>query len=224
MRKLLFLGIALSVLSCKNNELKLPLLAEPGVYDIQNHSQVWFFPEVKDGDTIARINRNNTISSTHWIYNIDRNLNLNQVIPHLIDLQEKHHGSMHSQAGMMDYLSYADTLNNRISLLPIDRLEYRQVNMTEILWEIMEDPCSQVLRISHKAIAFNDEELSREHLEEVLAGLAVQTNQNCDPKLTVYYSDRINYSRFLDIKSYLHRWIREKKEWDLAEIIVDERP
>ena len=69
------------LLSCAKKEIKIPTLAEKGIQELHNHSQVWMFMAVENNDTIANINRNNTIVSTHWIFNIDKNLPLKAIIP-----------------------------------------------------------------------------------------------------------------------------------------------
>ncbi|OYW70195.1 MAG: hypothetical protein B7Z24_04235 [Pseudomonadales bacterium 32-42-5] len=106
MNKFALILLPFLILSCAKKEVKIPTLAEKGIQEIQNHSQVWLFFEVKDNDTIAVVNRNNTISTTHWIYNIDKRLPLKKMIPSIISLQDKHANSLHSEKGMHDYFSY----------------------------------------------------------------------------------------------------------------------
>ncbi|MGV6845999.1 MAG: hypothetical protein ACWA42_07735, partial [Lutibacter sp.] len=73
MKKLIFLLVSISLMSCHKKEIKLPKIAIQGIDSIiYNHSEVWMFYSLKNKDTIAQINRKNTISSTHWIYNIDK--------------------------------------------------------------------------------------------------------------------------------------------------------
>ncbi|MHB1146233.1 MAG: hypothetical protein ACYC01_01410 [Lutibacter sp.] len=120
MRKLALLLLPFLMLSCAKKEMKIPVLAEKGIQEIQNHSQVWLFFEVENNDTIAVVNRKNTISTTHWIYNIDKRLPLKKIIPAIIDLQDKHANSMHSEKGMLDYFSYSDTISKKLSFLAFD--------------------------------------------------------------------------------------------------------
>lgn len=120
MRKIALLLLPFMMLSCAKKELKIPTLAEKGIQEIQNHSQVWLFFEVKNNDTIAVVNRKNTISTTHWIYNIDKRLPLKTIIPSIITLQDKHANSMHSEKGMHDYFSYSDTISKKLSFLAFD--------------------------------------------------------------------------------------------------------
>ena len=63
--------LLLTFVGCTKKEIKIPVLAEKGVQEVNNHSIVWMFFSEKNNNPIAEINRKNTISSTHWIYNID---------------------------------------------------------------------------------------------------------------------------------------------------------
>ncbi len=95
MNKFVFILLSFLILSCAKKEVKIPTLAEKGIQELQNHSQVWLFFEVKNNDTIAVVNRKNTISTTHWIYNIDKRLPLKAIIPAITTLQDKHANSKH---------------------------------------------------------------------------------------------------------------------------------
>ncbi|MBP8793672.1 MAG: hypothetical protein KBE41_00240 [Lutibacter sp.] len=116
--------LAILFIGCAKKELKIPTLAEKGIQEIQNHSQVWFFYEVKNNDTIANINKQNTISTTHWIYNIDKNLPLKTIVHSITELKYKHANSLHSEEGMHNYFSYSDTISKRLSFLEFDNTTY----------------------------------------------------------------------------------------------------
>lgn len=125
MKKLLLVFLPFLMLGCAKKEVKIPTLSEKGVQEIQNHSQVWLFFEVKNNDTIAIVNRKNTISTTHWIYNIDKRLPLKAIMPSIIMLQDRHANSMHSEKGMLDYFSYSDTISKRLSFLEFDGVTFK---------------------------------------------------------------------------------------------------
>lgn len=119
MKKLLIF-LPLLIISCSQKEVKLPTLSVSGLSEIQNHSQVWMFFEIKNNDTIANLNKKNTISSTHWIYNIDKRLPLKKIIPSIINLKYKHSNGMHSKEGMHNYFSYSDTISKKLSFVEFD--------------------------------------------------------------------------------------------------------
>lgn len=128
MRKLTLILLSFLMLGCAKKELKIPTLAEKGIQELHNHSQVWLFFEVKNNDTLAVVNRKNTISTTHWIYNIDKRLPLKAIIPSIIKLQDKHANSMHSEKGMFDYFSYSDTITKKLSFLKFDGVTFETID------------------------------------------------------------------------------------------------
>ena len=115
MKKIILLLVLFSILGCTKKEIKLPAVAEKGLQELHNHSQIWFFFKVKNNDTVAVVNKKNTIVTTHWVYNIDKRLPLKKITHKLIKLKEKHANSMHSKEGMHNYFSYADTLSKKLS-------------------------------------------------------------------------------------------------------------
>jgi len=125
MNKLLILLIPFAILSCAKKEIKIPTLAITGLQEIHNHSQVWLFFEIKNNDTIANLNKKNTISTTHWIYNIDKRLPLKTIIPSIINLKDKHANSMHSKEGMHNYFSYSDTISKKLSFFEFDATVFK---------------------------------------------------------------------------------------------------
>ncbi len=125
MKKLVVLLVSILMISCAKKDVKLPTLTEKGIQEIYNHSQIWFFFESKNNDTTVVVNRNNTISTTHWIFNIDKRLPLKTILPTIIKLQDKHANSIHSKEGMHNYFSYADTISNKLSFIEFDNVVYQ---------------------------------------------------------------------------------------------------
>ena len=114
-------------LSCNQKSVKLPTLNVSGIQDtIYNNSKIWMFYELEGNDTIANLNKNNSVANTHWIFNIDKRLSLKQVIPFIQELQtKKEKPSMHDNGEIThSYLSYVDTISNKLSLILFDSIIY----------------------------------------------------------------------------------------------------
>ena len=62
MKKYILLMLLILIISCTKKEIKIPTLDAKGIQEIHNHSQVFFFFEIKNNDTIAKLNKKNTIS------------------------------------------------------------------------------------------------------------------------------------------------------------------
>ena len=122
-----FLGLLLvfGMLSCDGNkEVQLPKADKTIVADVQEHSPIYIFFKVEGKDTIAEVNRKNSISSTNWIFNIDKRLPLHLVIPELIKLQAKKDGSMHKNEASKNYFSYANEIKKTMAFMPFTMVKF----------------------------------------------------------------------------------------------------
>jgi hypothetical protein len=96
------------------------------VKDVQDHSPIYIFFKIRGKDTIAEVNRKNSIISTNWIFNIDKRLPLKLVIPEVMKLQEKKRGdSAHKNEKAENYYSYADSIGKNLAFLPFTKMYYK---------------------------------------------------------------------------------------------------
>lgn len=202
---LIFFIISLIFWSCQKKPVQLPVIDIAGLSEIQNHSSIWIFLETKGGETRAKLNKNNKILNTHWIFNIDRRLTMNQVIPILIKMQEnRNKDSMHKKEGMMNYFSYADSANNRISLTPFPQTSFLMDQKAGSEFKkITEEPCMVILEIWGDQVKINNEVLA---LDDIISTLA---NENlCAPgekvKILLTYDDKTLYKDYLTTKTFLN--------------------
>jgi hypothetical protein len=82
------------------------------------------FFETNGNDTLIEVNRRNTISSTNWVFNIDKRLPLKLVIPEVMQLQEKKKSSSHNREDSMTLYSYADSIGSNLAFLPFTDVKY----------------------------------------------------------------------------------------------------
>jgi hypothetical protein len=124
MKKYLFIPIIILLLSCSGKEIQLAKADRTIVSEITDLSPVYFFFENKGNDTLAVLNRNNTISSTNWIFHIDKRLKLKHFIPELVKLQTKKKNSPHKRADAENYFSYTDSVQKKLAFLPFTTTEF----------------------------------------------------------------------------------------------------
>ncbi|MRX70333.1 hypothetical protein SAMN06265349_101629 [Flavobacterium resistens] len=119
--------IAFILFSCgEKKDVLLPKSNVTIVKDIQDHSPIYIFFKVEAKDTIADVNRKNSIISTNWIFNIDKRLPLKLVIPEVMKLQEKKRGdSAHKNENAQNYYSYADSIGKNLAFLPFTKVHYK---------------------------------------------------------------------------------------------------
>ena len=113
-------------LSCGNKEdVLLPKSNVVIVSNVEDHSPIYIFFRTKGKDTLAEVNRKNSIITTNWILNIDKRLPLRLVIPEVMKLQEKKRSEVaHKNELAQNYYSYADSIHKNMAFLPFTKVYY----------------------------------------------------------------------------------------------------
>ena len=119
--------VLFALFSCGNKEdILLPKSNVTVVADVQDHSPIYIFFRTNGKDTLAAVNRKNSIISTNWILNIDKRLPLRLVIPEVMKLQQKkREEKAHKNEKAKNYYSYADTLGKNLAFLPFTKVYYK---------------------------------------------------------------------------------------------------
>jgi hypothetical protein len=124
MHKLFFFVLTFLLFSCNDKKIFLPLADTTIVSDVKDHSPVYIFFKTDKKDTIAEVNRKNTISTTNWIFNIDKRLPLKLIIPEIIKLQEKKNNSEHKNKESQNYFSYSNNIKKSLAFLSFTNTHY----------------------------------------------------------------------------------------------------
>jgi hypothetical protein len=119
--------ILLTLISCgKKEDILLPKSNVTVVADVLDHSPIYIFFRTKDKDTLAEENKQNVITSTNWILNIDKRLPLRLVIPEVMKLQERKRNAVaHKNELAQNYYSYADSIHKNLAFLPFTEVYYK---------------------------------------------------------------------------------------------------
>jgi len=201
--KLLIITLLIFVSSCEKKSVQVPVLEVSGIQDtIYDNSQIWLFFKLQDGDTIVELNRNNSISTTNWIFNIDKRLSLHQVIPHLKKLIEKREKpAMHPKdKDDTNYFSYVDSGSNTLSTVQFDVINYITDKMVDKT-AFKNDSLTKHLFVNYSkiGISVNDSLLTINQFSDYL-------NQQIDTinlKLHLSFDKRLNYDDYLHLKAIL---------------------
>lgn len=125
MRKsILFWGLLVLLTSCAKKEVLLPEANVTVVEKVDNWSPVYLFFDQKGKDTLAELNRNNTITSTNYIFNIDKRLPMRLVIPEVNLVLKKKAASPHKNEVAQNYFSYSDIKARRLAFLNGQRIKF----------------------------------------------------------------------------------------------------
>ena len=201
--------LSILLIGCAKKELKIPTLSEKGIQEIQNHSQVWFFYKVENNDTLAiaaDINKKNTISTTHWIYNIDKKLPLKAIIPGIIELKYKHANSMHSEEGMHNYFSYSDTISKKLSFIEFDTTTYI-TDPTLSKYDIKKNPETYKnynnlnLIFNNSGSFMNDSFIEQHELKTTLKEFIEFSSEGKQTMLHLNFDENTTYQNYLFYKT-----------------------
>ncbi len=162
--KYLSLIVVLIFFSCgKKETVLLPKSNVTVVKDITDHSPIYIFFRTNGKDTLAEVNRKNSIITTNWILNIDKRLPLRLVIPEVIKLQEKkREEKAHKNEDALNYYSYADSIGKNLAFIPF----------TEVHYKMRKPHFGVIVFFSKKDEIFvNDIPVERKELEKFVNGL-----------------------------------------------------
>jgi hypothetical protein len=189
---------------CTNKKVQLPKIEIEGIPEIQNHSSIWIFLEIRDQDTIAVLNKNNKILNTHWIFNIDRRLPMVKIIPFLKSMQEnKNKDSMHKNEGMLNYFTFANTRDKSISLVIFNPTTYIfNGTVDENISSI--DPSYEFIEVDlqNDVLFLNKLKLRKDELIKKLNQIQSQDSL-INYKIIFKYSENTTFQNYLTTKSYL---------------------
>jgi len=183
--------IAFLLFSCATKEdVLLPKSNTSIVKDVQDLSPIYIFFKIEGKDTIADVNRKNSIISTNWIFNIDKRLPLKLVIPEVMKLQEKKRAEKaHKNEKAENYYSYADSVGKNLAFLPFTKVYYA-----------MEKPTNGDLVITFKKgsniVLVNNEETKKEETLEHIGRIAFFVK----PKVYLLFDKNMSYQEYIENK------------------------
>ncbi|PHQ57271.1 MAG: hypothetical protein COC16_01620 [Lutibacter sp.] len=197
------------IFGCTKKEVKLPTLGTKGIQEIHNHSQIWFFLTLKNNDTIATVNRKNTISTTHWLFNIDKRLPLKTIIPSIQKLQYNHANSFHSKEGMHNYFSYSDTISKKLSFLKFDHVEFKTDSLLSKYY--IKKHSSKYLKYNNINLTFNptntwinDAKMVGNEFRTTLLEFIEFTTEANQTMLHFNFNEKLSYQDYLFYKTMIH--------------------
>lgn len=195
MKKTLIILLAFTLFSCNEKEVFLPEVDVTIVDKVENLSPIYIFFEVKGKDTIAELNRKNAISSTNFIFNIDKRLPLKLVLPEVIKAVAKKEASAHKDSASQNYYSYSNTKKKQLAFVPFTKMNYK-----------LEKPKSGItVYFSKNKIVVDNVQFEKEKFENYIENLSVEDLYKCNfcfDKNDSYenYIQNLVFIKSLDIK------------------------
>lgn len=115
------------LLICCGDEKKilLPKASFSVEKKVEDISTIDIFFTVEGNDTLADVSKNTLISTTNWVFNIDKRLPLKTILPDIIKLQEKKRKKTKGEiASTQNYYSYADSIGKNLAFLNFTNVQY----------------------------------------------------------------------------------------------------
>ncbi|ESU20233.1 hypothetical protein FEDK69T_27450 [Flavobacterium enshiense DK69] len=128
MKKITCLFLVPLLFSCgEKKEILLPKSDVTVVKEVLDLSKVDFFFSVVNNDTLAVVNKNTVITTTNWVFNIDKRLPLKTIIPEIKKLQAKKLKRKSDEDLPKDnFYSYADSIGKNLAFIPFTKIVYRE--------------------------------------------------------------------------------------------------
>ncbi|WP_196886102.1 hypothetical protein [Aureivirga sp. CE67] len=221
-----FLILAVLFASCSKKEIKLPLIAEKGQEEILNHSQIWFFFEQKEQDTVVKLNKNNLIKSTNWVFNIDKRFTLKQIFSDLEKYKIKHfeEGMHEVKDSVGNYFSYANSVDNKLSFLNFTNTKYTNTkNSFEDLVNTRLDSSFYAIPvlIQKKGITLDRKSIAKEDFKNSIETEIEKNNTNKKIQISLFFDENVSYGDYLDIKAQTDKLKKVGVEINDTEYILE---
>lgn len=115
--------ICLFIFSCSEKTIQLPETTNKDIVDIKDVSSIYmFYNELLDS---LEFNRKNMISTTNWLVAVDKRLQMEKVLPHLIYLQDKRFGDgVHKNKDAGNYFACSNTIIKNLSFIEFTDIIY----------------------------------------------------------------------------------------------------
>ena len=204
-KRLFPLAALVFLLQCTDKEVMLPVVAEGGIAETQNHSSIWIFYDPSGTESKAVLNKNNKLINTNWIFNIDRRLTMKEVIPLLRAMQEdRNKDSMHKKEGMVNFFSYADSKNERLSLVSFPETEFVETTEASGFGHIERDTtlCVVPLRLFEDELRLGRMSGQADQISQMRAAF-----EDCEDGKTrvvsLIYDEELSFQTYLETKVFL---------------------
>lgn len=117
--------ILMFIFSCgKDKVVQLPEIDNATISEVNDISAAYIFYNENEPDSVE-LNRNNLISTTNWLFNVDKRLTLKQVVPQIKLLQEKRRNAqLHKNENARNYFTCNDTSKKTLGFIDFTDVVY----------------------------------------------------------------------------------------------------
>lgn len=208
--KYLSLLVLLLLFSCNHEKtILLPEIEHADITEVTDISPIYIFYDEEKTDSLE-LNRNNVISTTNWLVNIDKRLTLGQVIPKIIQLQDKkRNAELNKNENSKNYYTCNDTSIQNLGFLEFTPIIYK---MNSVLPNVSSDYAnSKEKRIILDFKTPNDIKFVAIYNDSVIQNSTIKTLKNdletmikeIDYDLILRMDDQLTFQDYITFKATL---------------------
>ena len=193
--------------SCEERLVQLPETDSQEITEPTDISPIYIFYVEEDGS--AEFNRNNMISTTNWLVNIDKRLRLEQLLPHLNYLQDKRSGdSMHKNEAARNYFSCSNPDIKNLAFIDFTDVNYSEMPVAEFVESLPKNDSFPRCYIDMKAeddiTIGKNFVLKKTTMESFLDDLIEQTETDSLPdRVFLNFKADLSFQEYISMKSEL---------------------
>lgn len=220
----LSLAVLLLIVSCKKEDVQLPKSDVSVMKEITDHSPIYMFYK---NDSVVDVNKNNSIGTTNWVFNIDKRLPLALVIPEVVNLQYKKANSSHTKEGAINVFSYADSIGKNLAFFPFTDVQYKM--NTDFSKFFIKKNAEAYMSYHNFTVNFNNEnkitvdgnDIEREELVDFIKDFADFTSDGKTTILHLNFDKRLSYGEYIQNKILVWKLNSDKIQISSFEFIYD---
>ncbi|WP_159021566.1 hypothetical protein [Formosa sp. L2A11] len=197
MKQLSLIMLLLLCLSCSNDkELKLPEIEHSKITEVLDVSPAYIFYNTKAEDSVE-LNKQNLISTTNWLVNVDNRLTLKQAIPVLMALQKKKRNASHKKKGVENYFTAFNPEVKSLCFVEFTHVNYDLKTKVNAYLKTLEDQ-AEVLIFSKTGVSFLGATYT---IEDFVAHLNSMPNER--HVFVLNFENQLTFQEYLHIKDLL---------------------
>lgn len=123
MKQKIVLLLSLCLVQCAQREVQLPQVSGVLQSEMIDYSAIYIF--FNEQTRAAELNANGLITSTHWVFHIDKRLTLGEAAEKIIKMQEKKEKpGMHNNPNSRNFFSVADMENKQLRFVDFTKQRF----------------------------------------------------------------------------------------------------
>ncbi|MCB0383212.1 MAG: hypothetical protein KDD05_07920 [Psychroserpens sp.] len=209
MKHLYIIALTLLIFSCGHEKsVLLPEIDNAKITEVLDVSPAYIFYNESQPDSVE-LNRKNLIGTTNWLFNVDKRLTLEQVIPKIKFLQDKkRNAQMHKNENARNYYTCNDVSIQNLGFIEFTDVYYQNTSLRDYFkYKARSEKMSVALNIismHNYSLELSYNELTTteiySNIEDVVLKIKDYYNTEQDFNLYVLFYSKLSFQEYITIK------------------------